>query len=111
MSVSLSLGACPLKAHFRYNTPRAEDLGLIDLDAEISSYWPEFSSAEPSKNRLTAVDVLRHEGGMTCFNFGTKGGTREDIRSAFAAADLDGSGEIDINEFRRSVAAAFPVRR
>jgi CubicO group peptidase (beta-lactamase class C family) len=38
------------------------DRGLIDYDAPVSAYWPEF--AEAGKQAITVRQILRHEGGL-----------------------------------------------
>ncbi len=39
--------------------------GLLQYDAPVSTYWPEFTGG--GKDDLTVADVLRHEGGMAAF--------------------------------------------
>ena len=40
--------------------------GLLQYDAPVSTYWPEFKGG--GKDDLTVADVLRHEGGMAAFS-------------------------------------------
>jgi CubicO group peptidase (beta-lactamase class C family) len=40
--------------------------GLLDYQAKISSYWPEF--AAKGKGELKVVDLMRHETGLAAFN-------------------------------------------
>ena len=43
------------------------DKGLLDYDEKVSTYWPEF--AQNDKGSVKLVDVLRHESGLSSFNF------------------------------------------
>ena len=43
------------------------DRGLLDYDEPVCKYWPEF--AKNGKDRITLADVLRHESGLSSFNF------------------------------------------
>lgn len=43
------------------------DQGLIDYDAKISQYWPEFSAN--GKAEITVADLMRHEAGLVEFNY------------------------------------------
>jgi len=40
--------------------------GLLDYDAKIADYWPEF--AENGKADVTVADLMRHEAGLAAFN-------------------------------------------
>jgi CubicO group peptidase (beta-lactamase class C family) len=40
--------------------------GLLDYDAKIADYWPEFGAN--GKGQLTVADLMRHEGGMAAFD-------------------------------------------
>ena len=40
--------------------------GLLDYDARVVEYWPEFEAN--GKEELRIADLLRHEGGMAAFN-------------------------------------------
>mmetsp|Transcript_44807 Transcript_44807/g.71579 ORF Transcript_44807/g.71579 Transcript_44807/m.71579 type:complete len:476 (-) Transcript_44807:130-1557(-) len=42
--------------------------GLLNYDAKVSSYWPEF--AQKNKGDITLGDVLRHEAGLAYFQDG-----------------------------------------
>ena len=41
------------------------DIGLLDYDANISKYWPEFAAHE--KENITVADLMRHEAGLVEF--------------------------------------------
>jgi CubicO group peptidase (beta-lactamase class C family) len=40
--------------------------GLLDYEAKIADYWPEF--AENDKGDITVADLMRHEAGLAAFN-------------------------------------------
>jgi len=40
--------------------------GLLDYNAKIADYWPEF--AANGKSEITVADLMRHEGGLAAFN-------------------------------------------
>ena len=40
--------------------------GLLDYDAKVADYWPEFAAG--GKSEITLADVMRHEGGLAAFN-------------------------------------------
>jgi CubicO group peptidase (beta-lactamase class C family) len=42
------------------------DKGLLDYDAKITHYWPEF--AKQGKQNLTVAELMRHEAGLAAFN-------------------------------------------
>lgn len=42
------------------------DKGLLDYDAKIADYWPEF--ANNNKGELRVSDLMRHEAGLVDFN-------------------------------------------
>lgn len=42
------------------------DKGLLDYDAKIADYWPEF--ANNNKGELRVADLMRHEAGLVDFN-------------------------------------------
>ena len=52
---------------------RLADRGLIDYDAPVAEYWPEFGAA--GKETLTVREVMRHRAGLS----GLRGATREDL--------------------------------
>lgn len=52
---------------------RLADRGLIDYDAPVAEYWPEF--AANGKAALTVRDVMRHHAGLS----GLRGATKEDL--------------------------------
>ncbi|OMC42139.1 esterase [Mycobacterium sp. IS-2888] len=52
---------------------RLVDRGLIDYDAPVAEYWPEFGAN--GKSFLTVRDVMRHRAGLS----GLRGATREDL--------------------------------
>lgn len=52
---------------------RLADRGLIDYEAPVAEYWPEF--AANGKAALTVREVMRHAAGLS----GLRGATREDL--------------------------------
>jgi CubicO group peptidase (beta-lactamase class C family) len=52
---------------------RLVDRGLIDYDAPVAEYWPEF--AANGKAGLTVREVMRHRAGLS----GLRGATKEDL--------------------------------
>ncbi|WP_077081424.1 serine hydrolase domain-containing protein [Mycobacterium numidiamassiliense] len=52
---------------------RLVDRGLIDYEAPVAEYWPEF--AANGKSALTVRDVMRHRAGLS----GLRGATKEDL--------------------------------
>ncbi|MGW4244578.1 serine hydrolase domain-containing protein [Nocardia sp. NPDC004722] len=42
------------------------DRGLLDLDAPVRVYWPEFAAA--GKTKITVADLLSHRGGLSSFD-------------------------------------------
>jgi CubicO group peptidase (beta-lactamase class C family) len=52
---------------------RLADRGLIDYEAPVAEYWPEF--AANGKAGLTVREVMRHHAGLS----GLRGATREDL--------------------------------
>lgn len=52
---------------------RLADRGLIDYDAPVAEYWPEFGAN--GKAALTVREVMRHRAGLS----GLRGATREDL--------------------------------
>ena len=50
--------------------------GLLDYDAKIADYWPEFGAN--GKEGLTVADLMRHEAGLANFN------TSVDLEDLFA---------------------------
>ncbi|KZS85079.1 esterase/beta-lactamase LipL [Mycobacterium persicum] len=52
---------------------RLADRGLIDYDAPVAAYWPEF--AANGKEKLTVRDVMRHQAGLS----GLRGATLDDL--------------------------------
>ena len=52
---------------------RLADRGLIDYDAPVAEYWPEFGAN--GKSALTVRDVMRHRAGLS----GLRGATKEDL--------------------------------
>ena len=65
------------------------DRGLLDLDAPVTQYWPEFGAN--GKDDITVRDVLRHRSGLSHL----KGVTKEDLldhhlmEERLAAAPVD----------------------
>jgi CubicO group peptidase (beta-lactamase class C family) len=52
---------------------RLADRGLIDYEAPVAEYWPEF--AANGKSELTVREVMRHRAGLS----GLRGATKEDL--------------------------------
>jgi CubicO group peptidase (beta-lactamase class C family) len=52
---------------------RLVDRGLIDYEAPVAEYWPEF--AANGKSTLTVREVMRHRAGLS----GLRGASREDL--------------------------------
>ena len=52
---------------------RLVDRGLIDYDAPVAEYWPEFGAN--GKAHLTVREVMRHRAGLS----GLRGATRDDL--------------------------------
>ncbi len=52
---------------------RLADRGLIDYEAPVAEYWPEF--AANGKANLTVREVMRHHAGLS----GLRGATQEDL--------------------------------
>jgi CubicO group peptidase (beta-lactamase class C family) len=52
---------------------RLADRGLIDYDAPVAEYWPEFGAN--GKSALTVREVMRHRAGLS----GLRGATKEDL--------------------------------
>src|SRR5207248_450344 len=52
---------------------RLADRGLIDYDAPVAEYWPEFGAN--GKSALTVRDVMGHRAGLS----GLRGATKEDL--------------------------------
>ena len=52
---------------------RLADEGLIDYDAPVAEYWPEFGAN--GKSALTVREVMRHRAGLS----GLRGATKEDL--------------------------------
>ena len=51
------------------------DRGLVDLDAPVATYWPEF--ARNGKEAVTVSDLLSHRAGLTSFEPASGVGPRE----------------------------------
>ena len=52
---------------------RLADRGLIDYEAPVAEYWPEF--AANGKSAMTVREVMRHQAGLS----GLRGATQEDL--------------------------------
>jgi CubicO group peptidase (beta-lactamase class C family) len=52
---------------------RLADRGLIDYEAPVAEYWPEFAAND--KSALTVREVMRHTAGLS----GLRGATKEDL--------------------------------
>ncbi|MFB7719675.1 serine hydrolase domain-containing protein [Nocardia sp. NPDC056100] len=51
------------------------DRGLLDLDAPVREYWPEFAAG--GKAGITVADLLSHRGGLSSFDAESAIGARE----------------------------------
>lgn len=67
--MSVSKGAVATCAHM------LSERGLIDLDAPVAKYWPEF--ARNGKEAVTVSDLLSHRAGLTSFEPASGVGPRE----------------------------------
>jgi CubicO group peptidase (beta-lactamase class C family) len=52
---------------------RLADRGLVDYDAPVAEYWPEFGAN--GKSALTVREVMRHRAGLS----GLRGATKDDL--------------------------------
>ena len=71
------------------------DRGLIDVDAPVAKYWPEYAQA--GKENTLVRHVLNHTAGLLCF---------EDPGSLL---DWDGNGWDDYEEIARRIATTPPA--
>lgn len=71
------------------------DRGLLDVDAPVARYWPEFAVA--GKSEITVRQLLSHTAGMI------------EIPGYAEFMHLDGTGWDDLAEIRRRLAAATPA--
>ena len=62
----------------------AHSRGLIDLDATVASYWPEF--AENGKETVTVRQVLSHQAGLCAVDERLDAETLSDLDAVAAAA-------------------------
>jgi CubicO group peptidase (beta-lactamase class C family) len=62
----------------------AHSRGLIDLDATVASYWPEF--AENGKENVTVRQVLSHQAGLCAVDERLDAETLSDLDAVAAAA-------------------------
>ena len=46
---------------------RLVDQDLLQYDAQVTDYWPEFGQNGKGGDNITIADVLRHECGLTTF--------------------------------------------
>jgi len=67
--MSVSKGAVATAAHM------LSERGLLDLDAPVARYWPEF--ARNGKETVTVSDLLSHRAGLTSFEPASGVGPRE----------------------------------
>ena len=67
--MSVSKGAVATCAHM------LSERGLLDLDAPVARYWPEFGEA--GKEAVTVSDLLTHRAGLTSFEPASGVGPRE----------------------------------
>ena len=71
------------------------DRGLLDIEAPVAQYWPEYAQA--GKERTTVRQVLDHTSGMLCFS------------DPAALLDWNGRGWDDYDEIARRIAASPPA--
>jgi CubicO group peptidase (beta-lactamase class C family) len=64
-----------------------KDRGLIDFDAPVGNYWPEF--ARNGKEGITLRQVLTHTGGFRTAEIADRLTTHEEVLAAIAAAPLE----------------------
>jgi CubicO group peptidase (beta-lactamase class C family) len=69
--------------------------GLLDVEAPVAQYWPEYAQA--GKERTTVRQVLDHTSGMLCFS------------DPGALLDWTGCGWDDQDEIARRIAASPPA--
>jgi CubicO group peptidase (beta-lactamase class C family) len=69
--------------------------GLLDVEAPVSRYWPEYAQA--GKQTTLVRHVLNHTSGMLCFD------------DPGAVLDWDGNGWHDYDEIARRIAASPPA--
>ena len=78
---TLQLVASATKGAMALCVLRLVDLGKVDLDAPLASYWPDFEAA--GKDRVTVRDALAHRAGVPYLDGGL---TVEDIAAWDATA-------------------------
>ena len=71
------------------------DRGLLDVEAPVSEYWPEYAQA--GKERTLVRHVLNHTAGLLCFE------------DPGALLDWSGRGWDDYDEIARRIAASPPA--
>lgn len=71
------------------------DRGLLDVEAPVARYWPEYAQA--GKERTTVRQVLDHTSGMLCFS------------DPASLLDWSGRGWGDYQEIARRIAASPPA--
>lgn len=71
------------------------DRGLLDVDAPVAHYWPEYAQA--GKERTLVRHILNHTSGMLCF------------QDPGDLLDWSGNGWDDYDEIARRIAASPPA--
>ena len=64
------------------------DRGLLDFNAQVTKYWPEFrgSDESPDKCDMTVADVMRHEAGLPAVEMPAELLTRKNIKAGAVSA-------------------------
>ena len=67
--------------------------GLLDYNARITEYWPEFGAQ--GKDELTVADLMRHEAGLAAFNVSLdpEDLLRENIKQNSVGRVIEGHGQ------------------
>lgn len=71
------------------------DRGLVDVDAPVADYWPEYAQA--GKDKTLVRHLLDHSSGMVCFD------------DPAAVLEWDGTGWDDYDAIAAGIAASAPV--
>jgi CubicO group peptidase (beta-lactamase class C family) len=65
--------------------------GLLDFDAPVATYWPEF--AQGGKEAITTRHILTHTSGMRTAEIADGSDTHDDVLSVIAAARIERNWE------------------
>ncbi|TMR91012.1 serine hydrolase domain-containing protein [Nonomuraea basaltis] len=88
-AMSATKGFAALCAHILH------DRGLLDIDAPVARYWPEYAQA--GKEKTLVRHILNHTSGMLCF------------QDPGDLLDWSGNGWDDYDEIARRIAASPPA--